>query len=272
MSIKVSDCLFAKDKKSFREIETKANLTLMSLPVLRLIGSNLKVFIKSYAEKNAVHLKILYLPFNDDQVWGLFYQKKGIYFIVINNEISINKQNVALAHEFYHFISSFEEDKISAMDILKENSQNNEYNNEDLNANAFSSCLLMPSDIITMLLPQKPTNFEEVIIQIKALMDIFLVPYKTAVIRLFEIDRISLREAESYIKSADTKTRNKLEETNIYNNIRWEHPIKNHIDIDDLNNLIEENENYEFISSIKATKYKNKVEEILKCLTKEQNE
>ena len=74
MSIKVSDCLFAKDIKTFREIEAKANMTLMSMPVFRLIGSNLKVFIKNYAEKNSIHLKILYLPFNDNQVWGLFYQ------------------------------------------------------------------------------------------------------------------------------------------------------------------------------------------------------
>ena len=273
MSIKVSDCLFAKDIKTFREIEAKANMTLMSMPVFRLIGSNLKVFIKNYAEKNSIHLKILYLPFNDNQVWGLFYQKKGIYFIVINSQISINKQNVALAHEFYHFISAFEEDKISAMDILKESSLNQQFNDEDRKANAFSSCLLMPLDIISTILPKKPISLEDTIVQVKALMDIFLVPYKTAVIRLLEIDRLTLEQADYYIKSIAAKIRNKLEENNtIYKNIRWEHPISSHIDIDDLGDLIAENEDFEFISSIKATKYKNQVEEILKYLKQESNE
>ena len=78
MAIKVSECLFEKEPKMFREIENKANMVLMITPVFRLIGSNLKVFIKSYAEKNSVHLKLLYLPFHDDQVWGIFYQQKGI--------------------------------------------------------------------------------------------------------------------------------------------------------------------------------------------------
>lgn len=267
MAIKVSECLFEKEPKIFRDIENKANTVLMTSPVFRLIGSNLKVFIKGYAEKNSVHLKLLYLPFNDDQVWGIFYQKKGIYFIVVNSDISINKQNVALAHEFYHFIISLEEDKVSAMDILKESSAQAEYSIEDKRANAFSSCLLMPKDIVNALLNNEAETVEEKLFQIKLLMDVFVVPYKTAVIRMFELGKITLEDAELFIEYTDSTIRDKMEKNNHFlKNVRWNHSMKNYIDIDDLAELIKENVEFEFISNSKADKCIKKVEEILKIL------
>lgn len=267
MAIKVSECLFEKEPKMFREIENKANMVLMITPVFRLIGSNLKVFIKSYAEKNSVHLKLLYLPFHDDQVWGIFYQQKGIYFIVINSDISINKQNVALAHEFYHFIISLEEDKVSAMDILKENSVQAECSMEDKKANAFSSCLLMPKDIVNVLLENKAETVEEKLFQVKLLMDVFVVPYKTAVIRLFELGCLSLEEAEYFIQYTNSTLRDELEKDNHFlKSVRWNNSMKNYIDIDDLPDLIKENVEFEFISASKADKCMKKVEEILAAL------
>ena len=273
MAIQLSECLFSKDYKSFKEIENKANNVLLTAPMFRLIGSNLKAFIKNYATQHGVHLKILYLPFNDEQVWGLFYQRNGIYFIVINSEISINKQNVALAHEFYHFIVALEEDFVYAMDILKDIGGKVQLSLEDQKANAFSSCLLMPADLINLVFTKEISTLEEKIVSIKALMDIFVVPYKTAVIRLYELGKLTFEDAQEFIKSINSKTRNDLEKINFaHHRSRWEHPIKNYVDLDDLSDLINENENYEFISSNKASRCKNKVEEIIQKLLKKEND
>lgn len=263
MAIKLSECLFNSDNKTFRDIEKKANSVLMTYPILRLIGSNLKPFIKNYAKQYSVHLKILYLPFNDSQVWGLFYQRSGIYFIVINSEISVNKQNVALAHEFYHFIVALEEGNATAMDILQDKKSSSVTTFEDQKANAFSSCLLMPSDLINLVIPKGATSIPDALVYTKILMDMFIVPYKTAVIRLLETGKLSFEDADKFIRAVGTKVRNDLEKNNLVQKIRWEHPIKNYVDTDDLEVLIDENENYDFISSSKASKYKKQAEEIV---------
>ena len=114
---------------------------------------------------------------------------------------------------------------------------------------------------------------KEKIVSIKALMDIFVVPYKTAVIRLYELGKLTFEDAQEFIKSINSKTRNDLEKINFaHHRSRWEHPIKNYVDLDDLSELINENENYEFISSNKASRCKNKVEEIIQKLLKKEND
>lgn len=266
MSIKISDCLFSQKKDDFQKIENMANQILMNSPIFRLVGSNLITLVKKYANIRNIHLKILTLPLHDNQVWGLFYELKGIYFIVINGDISINKQNIALAHEFYHFIIALNDMNGLKLDVVKEDLEYSKTNEEDSRANAFGACLLMPSECIKMVIEKRPISLEDKIYCIKTLMDVFLVPYKTAVIRMYEIGYITETEADVYIKATDTEMRDKFESS------KWQNQFKNYTDLDDLESLIKENEMYEFISAYKAKKQLDLVEEILKQIKEESDD
>lgn len=267
MSIKIKDCLFYEDTELFKKVNNLANTILFSWPP-RFIGSNLKVFIKRYAEKRGYHLKILCLPFNDEQVWGLFYEKGGIYFIVINTDLPINKQNVALAHEFYHFIDSLESGEEAPVDVLREVHDNHEYDISDKKANAFSSCLLMPEDLVNFMLDKEPSTIQEKVGYVKSLMDIFMVPFKTAAIRAYELNKLTVKEVEMFLDldKMTVKTLDKIISRLRYE--RWEQKFNNVYDIDDLDRLVLENESYDFISKQTAKKIQDKVEEILKKLGK----
>ena len=265
MSIKLTDTLFNRNLENFKKIEKEATQTLMLLPMFRPIGANLKQFVKKYAEKKDVCLKILYLPFHNEQVWGVFYEKSGVDFIVINSEISLNKQNVALAHEFYHLIISLENENIKP-DIILDTGTAGLDSEEDREANAFSSCLLMPSDVISVLIDNKPNDMFELFTYIKFLMDCCVVPYKTAVIRLYELGIINQEDAEIYLSTVDSTIRTKLEQVRFTQlDTRWDKQFgSDFIDLDDLESLITENEANDFIDESKATEIRNNVENIIK--------
>ncbi|MBQ3213507.1 MAG: ImmA/IrrE family metallo-endopeptidase [Clostridia bacterium] len=272
MSIKIKDCLFYSDKSLFRDIEKKANMILYNISELTPIAYNLKLFIKEYAERKNVCLKILYLPFNDDQVWGMFYKISGIFFIVINSEFPMNKQNVALAHEFYHFIDFLENHEDSTddnlIDVLKDNPNEVECNINDKKANAFSSCFLMPKERVELVCKREPKTSKEKVFYIEKLMDSFMVPYKTAVIRAYELEKISEKELKIFL-GIGKETIKLLDEVIIKLRFeRWEQKCSNYYDLDDLDYLISENEEFQFISNSKANSTKLKVEEILKKITK----
>ena len=263
MSIKLENCLYYTDIKEYKQIESMANRILFNSPTTKLVASNLKLLIKEHAKKMDVHLKVLYLPFHDSQVWGMFYKKSEIFFIIINSEIAISKQNVALAHEFYHFLESLETEKHSPLDIFREIS-NNQNNIEDYKANAFSSCLLMPADVVNVICKKNNTNIYEQIAYIKVLMDAFVVPYKTAVIRLYELEVFDFNTAQTFLCDEEKKTQSIIERIKSSSGgQRWENNFENYYDLDDLFDLINENETYEFISEKKAKTTREKVEELI---------
>ena len=77
----ISNCLYFTEKETYSEINRIATRIFSVYPFNN--GSlALKQMIKNYASTNNVQVKILYIPLKDNQLWGLFYQLDGIYFIV----------------------------------------------------------------------------------------------------------------------------------------------------------------------------------------------
>lgn len=257
----ISNCLYFSDKETYIEINRIATRILSVYPFNN--GSlALKQMIKNYAQTNNVQVKVLYIPLKDIQLWGLFYQLDGIYFIVINSEISLSKQSVALAHEFYHLYSAVEENMVP-LDILSDNEKKIKI--EDKKANAFAACFLMPEHILKSML-KKPNTIEEKIVLIKIVMDVFMVPFKTAVIRLMEIEYLTEDEGLDIINSITRDIRDKFENINTYKNSKWDYVNYNSIELDDLDTLFHINEDLELMSEKKLKKHKEIVENIIKTL------
>lgn len=257
----ISNCLYFTEKETYSEINRIATRIFSVYPFNN--GSlALKQMIKNYASTNNVQVKILYIPLKDNQLWGLFYQLDGIYFIVINSEISLNKQVVALAHEFYHLYSAVEENMVP-LDILADNVKT--LNIEDKKANAFAACFLMPEHILKSML-KKPNTLEEKIVLIKIVMDVFMVPFKTAVIRLMEIEYLSKEEGLEIINSTTRNVRDKFESLNTFNISKWDMVNDKLLELDDLDSLFHINEDLELMSEKKLNKHKEIVEKITNML------
>lgn len=257
----ISNCLYFSDNEVYDEINRVAT-RIFSVYPFNNSSLALKQMIKNYADRNNIQVKILYIPLNDIQLWGLFYQLDGIYFIVINSEISLNKQVVALAHEFYHLYSSVEENMVP-LDILSDNEKS--LNIEDKKANAFAACFLMPDHILRAML-KKPNTLDDKILSIKVLMDIFMVPFKTAVIRLMEVEYLTQKEGLDIINSTTRKVRDTFESLNTFKISKWDMVNKELLELDDLETLFRINEDLELMSEKKLKKHKEIVDQITKQL------
>ena len=123
----------------------------------------------------------------------------------------------------------------------------------------------MPADVVMTICNKNSTDIYEQIAYIKVLMDVFVVPYKTAVIRLYELSIFNFETANSFLLDENREKQSIIENIkSSFNSQRWEKNFDNYYDLDDLTELINENENYEFISEKKALETRLQVEEIIK--------
>ena len=111
-------------------------------------------------------------------------------------------QVFAAAHELYHlWFSDMKNGEELYSQVLNENtSSDGTINKEDLLANRFAAEFLIQEDIFRNEINQiVPSNCKIGIREIVELMDVFLVPYKTIVTRLYELNYLSDTDYEYYI-------------------------------------------------------------------------
>lgn len=150
---------------------------------------------------------ILYYPQKNEENDGSLIQKsvngKLTNFVHINTYKVIEKQVFTAAHELAHILNLHEHLRNSC----------NEYKNifskelEEAAMNYFAALVLMPTDIFkkeAIPLFKKYSNTIQLDDFIKIslnLMDIFFVPFKAVVVRLYEINIISKNTAELLINN-----------------------------------------------------------------------
>jgi len=124
----------------------------------------------------------------DEDIWGFTERIKGQLFVCINTSIPYEKQIFAAAHELYHIWF----DKKSAHEvILSSNLEETESGNIDINelkANRFAAEFLAETKLLEHEIARYGIATSEISIKdVLKLCDIFTIPYKTMVKRLYEI-------------------------------------------------------------------------------------
>jgi Zn-dependent peptidase ImmA (M78 family) len=189
------------------------------------LSENITDFIKKFIELKAIptrppirddifnilekYCTVLYFPLEDEENDGCHVKryvcKEVINFVYINTHKSIEKQIFTAAHELGHIL---ELDK-----YLKKNCSEYRSEIEEHTMNRFAALILMPDDIFTEFVK---TNFKNYSIESNAitmenlikfsvfLMDYFFVPFKSVVIRLYETNFLSKKDAETLINNKDT--------------------------------------------------------------------
>lgn len=146
---------------------------------------------------------LLLFPVEDDEFCGFICEYKGENFIYINTYLPFAKQIFAAAHELYHFINNGQRELLQS-NIIDENEEE-KLDLEESKANLFSALLLVPDESLRKELELLKVRTSADLDQLKIikLMDIFAVPYKTIILRLYEIELLSEEETEDWLSIPD---------------------------------------------------------------------
>lgn len=143
---------------------------------------------------------LLIFPIEDDELCGFLCEYKGQIFIYINSFLSYEKQIFAAGHELYHYLEKHNRELLHLKTLEEDN-----VDNIDNKANLFAALLLVPEESLMKelsLLNVKSGKDIDVLKVIK-LMDTFAVPFKTIILRLYEIDILSEDEAKRWLTVPD---------------------------------------------------------------------
>ncbi len=205
MSDVLKDCLFVSQNKKFNEIQTVVRQFLAEYAGNSIIKDNIFAVMANYARKKEITLELLRFPIYDDELWALTFLKQDTIFVCVNSSLPLCKQFFAAAHELYHIYCYAEDADQSYIKngSMLDSATGDETGKtqEDLEANAFAGLLLMPDRFLheQILLYGIDKNLVTVD-SILMLMDMFAMPYKAVVLRLFESGNISFKQAEKLLE------------------------------------------------------------------------
>lgn len=184
-----------------------------------MVRDNIFAVIENYARKKEIHLEILKYPVHDKDLWAMTFLKKQTVFVWVNTELPLCKQFFAAAHELYHiycYTENADQSYLKNGSILSSDIADEKGNiQEDLEANAFAG-LLMMSDL-ALLNQMKVFGIDSCKLDVSSvlmLMDLFALPYKATILRLYECHCLNKNEAVNLLSITKEDIRLKMELTN----------------------------------------------------------
>ena len=152
------------------------------------------------------HARVIYYPLGKESVWG-FTRIKGARgggqsqkpFVVINSSIPIDCQVFAAAHELYHI---WEDDKVDVVPAYVMDDETGDRN--ELKANRFAAEFLVEEELLIKELRTYGIASDNVSLKdILILSELFCVPYRTMVKRLFEIGFITKTDRNRFLNASE---------------------------------------------------------------------
>lgn len=261
----LENSLFQTDKKRFSEIKKVTESFRKEYVGNTIVRDDIFRLIEKYAARNQFELKLLKLPFHDSEVCAFTCVRSGVVFITINTAIPLNKQIFAAAHELYHvycYINNKSEGITFKGSILNTSTvDSNAVSNEEREANAFASILLAPKEQIEeqSKLQDKNASHSNVI-NLLSYMDIFAMPYKAMVIKLFECSVFTTELADIFLSPEMDNLLKKY--AVLYDNgVHWLNPT-NERNIASIESLIEANKQDGVLSTQRSEEDLKAIKEI----------
>lgn len=215
-----TESLFCKQPKQFEKISDLAGAFAANYCGNTIIRESIFGIVSNYARKREIALEVLRYPFNDDELWAFTFVKKGTIFLCVNTELPVCKQIFATAHELYHIHCYAEDINTEAITtgslLLSRTFDDAAASQEDLEANAFAGLLLMPDGILIEQLKIYGISRREIITEdVLVLMDLFALPYKAVVLRLWESGNITQEQAKHLYREAGDSITDRIKLTGI---------------------------------------------------------
>ncbi|HEX3046957.1 MAG TPA: ImmA/IrrE family metallo-endopeptidase [Bacillota bacterium] len=184
-------------EEDIKNIETEA---YKRLGEYRKTNQIIREEIFTILEKNCT---VIYYPIADNEICA-FIVKHGVkYFTIINTAIPLEKQIFAAAHELYHLWYTKDSWEI-LRNVILDGQLNDQIAIDEVKANRFAAELLVPTQLILSELGLR--NIKRNVVELKdvvELMDVFLMPYKTIVRRLLEVEYINEEKCRQLLVISD---------------------------------------------------------------------
>ena len=201
----LEESLYKKQKKRFERIADFSKEFLGVYCGNTILGVTIFGIVENYARKREISLEILRYPFKDAELWAFTFVKKGTIFLCVNSELSMCKQIFAVAHELYHircYAEDIDPNTIRSGSVLESKVVDEAaMTQEDLEANAFAGLLLMPDVLMREQISLYGISGEDIKVEdVLVLMELFALPYKAVVLRLYEGMHITESKADELLK------------------------------------------------------------------------
>lgn len=268
----LENSLYKKDRKKYNKISECVTSFNALYNKNNIIQDDIFNVLENYVSRNDMSFDLLRYPVKDKELCACTFIRKGHMFVMVNSALPLSKQIFAAAHELYHIYCCFEENSpvllqsgsILEADVLDEDTKET----EDMEANAFAALLLAPKERIEEQTDVYNLSYKNVSVQvILRIMDIFAIPYKAAVLRLYEEDKINVKAAEELLRVDDEEINRQIKLTG--KAVRWQEIPKNLIRFGSLSEQMYNVEQFEAARDERLESDKARLGEIIKNLTKE---
>ena len=139
---------------------------------------------------------------------------------------------------------------------------------EDMEANAFAAILLAPKERLDEQTDVYNLSYKNISVQtILKIMDIFAIPYKAAVIRLLEEDKIDAKDAKKLLQVTEEEISKQMKLTG--KAARWQEIHKDFVRFGSLSELMYDVEQMDAVRDERLSSDKSRLTEIMKNLRKQ---
>ena len=261
----LKNCLYHLDRDEFNSLKVKVAQFNVACNGANIVQDDIFSIIRNYARQNDMPLEVLRYPIEDQDFCACTFLREGRIFVLINAAIPLGKQIFATAHELYHIRCYFEgndPDFSQKGSILKAAIIDEaDVQTEDVKANAFAGLFLAPAEALHAQISIYGINTGRLANRdIYTLMDIFAIPYKAMVLRLFEEGIINEKEAEAFLGISTEQVEKEIGLCGIGR--RWQKNTKDSIEFGSLEENLEINDRLGFAAESRMAEDKEVLERI----------
>ena len=268
----LDNSLFVKDRKKYIKISECATSFNSLYNKNNIIQDDIFNVLENYVAHHDMPFDMLRYPIEDTDLCVCTFIRKGRMFVMINSALPLSKQIFAAAHELYHIYCYFEEHdsellqsgSILASSIIDEEAKEI----EDMEANVFAAILLAPKERLDEQTDVYNLSYKNISVQtILKIMDIFAIPYKAAVIRLLEEDKIDAKDAKKLLQVTEEEISKQMKLTG--KAARWQEIHKDFVRFGSLSELMYDVEQMDAVRDERLSSDKSRLTEIMKNLRKQ---
>lgn len=261
----LENSLYMKNRERYEEIRRKANAFNLNYAGNNIIQDDIFHILENYVLQNDMHPELFRYPFHDDDFCACTFLRGGRVFVVINGDMPLSKEIFASAHELYHLYSFFEGFDVRTQEhpsILDSATMDDETTRlEDMEANAFAGAVLAPGASIREQMGIFRINPSSISIRdILMLMEIYAIPFKAVVLRLFEEDIIGEEKARLLFCNIEDDILAEIELTGRAR--RWQRSMTDEIILGSLNENMKKARRFDAVGEERYHEDMKRLEEI----------
>ena len=187
----LENSLYVKEPDRYLLVRKRANAFNSNYTGSNIIQDDIFHILENYVSQQEKELELLRYPLGDDDFCACTFIRSGSVFVLINSSMPLSKQIFAGAHGLYHLYNYFEEYDLNYQQhpsILDSATMDDDTTRtEDMEANAFAGLILAPTRSLQEQMDIFHVHKENIRLkEILGLMEIYAIPYKATVLRLFE--------------------------------------------------------------------------------------